>query len=305
MAYATLRNFNADFASRGAGRITLRDVEPGEERKALIGERGNLEVEVLGPWLAAPAAGERGACSSYMVHGGARVLLDCGPGAAALLQERDLTRSLDAIVISHMDSDHVLGLVPLANLLRTSAMLSGFGTPRKLPLYVPQEDGREVLASLERIWNPEAREEAAPFSDVFDLVEYGEEDDMSLDGMDIRFRRTRHHRPCFSPRVSDGRSVFVYSADTGYAPEMVDHAKDADLFLCEATLLEEHPRWAEEHGHLTGERAGKLAARAGARRLVLTHLGPDSKTNAENRRRAEAVFGGEVELAKSGEVYRI
>lgn len=266
-----------------------------------------MKVEILGPWLAAPATGSRGACSSYVVSGGgATVLLDCGPGSAMMLQERNLTQRLDAVVISHMDPDHVLGLVPLANLARSDALLSGRKRRRKLPLYVPREDGRDVLASLETVCTMASNRHAdvgergdSPFADIF---EYGEDVEALLVEMHIRFRRTRHHRPCYSPRISDDRSVFVYSADTGYTPEMVEQARGADLFLCEATLLEVHPHWTEEHGHLTGELAGRIAAQAGVSRLVLTHLGPDPKINLENLRRARVEFDGAVELAKCGKV---
>lgn len=286
---------------------------------------GGMRVEVLGPWLAAPAAGESGACSSYVVSGdsgngsagGATVLLDCGPGAAAELQRRDLTRRLDAIVVSHMDADHVLGLAPLANLRLASGLISGpRGYPR-IRLLVPEEDGADLLCALEAVFS---RVEDRPggvgsggggappdglFSAAFDIVGYSEDDELDLKGMNVSFRRTRHHRPCFSPRIGNGGATVVYSADTGYEVGMVSHARDADLFLCEATLLERHPHWTETHGHLTGELAGKMAREAGVGRLVLTHLGPDQETNAANLQRARAEFGGAVELARTGSVFHI
>lgn len=71
------------------------------ETKGMALESWNMEVEVLGPWMTAPAEGMAGACSSYVVSGGSTVLLlDCGPGTLQRLQQRDLTRRLDAIVIS-------------------------------------------------------------------------------------------------------------------------------------------------------------------------------------------------------------
>jgi ribonuclease BN (tRNA processing enzyme) len=54
---------------------------------------------------------------------------------------------------------------------------------------------------------------------------------------------------------------------------------------------------------MTGAQAAEVAHRAGARRLVLTHVGPWPERNAENVRRARERFGGEVELAATGAVY--
>ena len=51
-------------------------------------------------------------CSSYLVEaGGARILLDCGSGAFAALQELD-PRPLDAVVLSHLHFDHCADLIP-------------------------------------------------------------------------------------------------------------------------------------------------------------------------------------------------
>ncbi|MCB9663400.1 MAG: ribonuclease Z [Alphaproteobacteria bacterium] len=49
-------------------------------------------------------------------------------------------------------------------------------------------------------------------------------------------------------------------------------AADVDLLICESTFLQEDEREAHEYGHMTAADAGRLAAAAGARRLVLTHF---------------------------------
>lgn len=283
----------------------------------MVRESERMKVEVLGPWVVAPVAGTTGACSSYVVSGASTVLLDCGPGTVPLLQQRDLTRRLDAIVISHMDPDHVLGLVELANLRMSARLLSHAHEPRGLRLFVPREDGVRTLAALESVWangealltKPEDHIDRVAtsrnrFAEAFHLVEYGEDDSVELEGLSITFQRTNHARACFSPRLTDGSgATIVYSADTGYAPEMIRHAKGADLFLCEATLLETHPYWTERHGHLTGELAGKLAAEAGVRRMILTHLGPNQKENLANLENARGEFDGTVDLAQAGSVF--
>lgn len=278
-----------------------------------------MKVEILGPWGPAPAAGEEGACSSYVVSGGgATVLLDCGPGTVSLLQERDLTRRLDAVVILHMDPGHMLDLVPFSTLGALNGLYQGTTEWERPRLYVPREGGLETLSALNAVWFRNGKMPGTVgdgsdgvdpylkrFAEVFELEEYGEDDRVEVKGMSLTFQRTRHPVPCFAPRLTDGGVSVVYSSDSGYAPELAAHAAGADLFLCEATFLETHPYWTEEHGHMTGELAGRLAAEAEVGRLVLTHLSPDARQNEANLRRARGEFGGTVDLASARSVFHL
>lgn len=49
-------------------------------------------------------------------------------------------------------------------------------------------------------------------------------------------------------------------------------AEGVDLLVCESTYMDSERSEAYERGHLTAGEAGKIAARGGARRLVLTHF---------------------------------
>lgn len=270
----------------------------------------SLKVEVLGP--------RAGRASYLVVSGGTTILLDCGPGTLPLLEERGLTQRLDAIVISHMDYDHMLDLLPLAGLASLSALFPGVADWRKPRLFVPRDGGAETLADLSAVWYGDGSPHAASrertnevvshqnrFTAAFDVVKYGEEDQLALGAMTMRFRRTRHSSTCFAPRVTDGRSTVVYSADSGYAPELAAHAEGADLFLCEATFLEHQPALTQQHEHMTGEEAGRLAAEASVGRLVLTHLGFDPQENVTNLTKAKSKFGGVVDLAQEGNIFYV
>jgi ribonuclease BN (tRNA processing enzyme) len=74
----------------------------------------------------------------------------------------------------------------------------------------------------------------------------------------------------FGFRVSaDGRTL-AYSGDSGPCGELPELARDADLFLCEATLLAANPEGGVR-GHLAADEALAAFREAGARRLLLTH----------------------------------
>ena len=79
-------------------------------------------------------------------------------------------------------------------------------------------------------------------------------------------------------------------------------AEGADLLLAEASFraCDENPPGI----HLTGEDAGHLAARAGVRRLVVTHVPPwfDKQGMLDE---AQAVWEGPAELARAGATYDV
>ncbi len=70
-------------------------------------------------------------------------------------------------------------------------------------------------------------------------------------------------------RVQAERLV-AYSGDSGPCDPLAELARDADLFLCEATL-ERGELEGDDRGHLDPHEVATAAAAGGAARLVLTH----------------------------------
>ena len=66
--------------------------------------------------------------------------------------------------------------------------------------------------------------------------------------------------------------IFAFVMDTRLCDGAVALADGADLLVCESTFLECDADLAAAYGHLTAAQAARLAAEAGARRLVLTHF---------------------------------
>lgn len=64
---------------------------------------------------------------------------------------------------------------------------------------------------------------------------------------------------------------FAIVIDTLPCKNAVHLARDANLFLCESTYLEEHADLAANHYHLTAKQAAMIAKEAGAQTLILTH----------------------------------
>jgi ribonuclease BN (tRNA processing enzyme) len=71
-------------------------------------------------------------------------------------------------------------------------------------------------------------------------------------------------------RITDGLTTLAYSADSAPSEQLVEMARGADLFLCEATLIDSDAD-SLPRGHLSADEAVAAFEAAGARRLLLTH----------------------------------
>lgn len=118
----------------------------------------------------------------------------------------------------------------------------------------------------------------------------------------VRTEKLCHPVDTFGIRVEHNGRALTYSGDTGTCEALAELAEGSDLFLCEASFI--HGKEDIPDLHLNGREAGEYAARAGAGRLVLTHIPP--WTDAErNLADAREVYDGPVELAVPGAVYEI
>jgi len=90
--------------------------------------------------------------------------------------------------------------------------------------------------------------------------------------------------------------IVAYVMDTGVCAEAIELAADADLLIIEATFLPSETEIARYAGHLTAADAGRIAAEAGVRRLLLTHF---SQRYADTRPFADEAarhFTGDIVL---------
>ncbi len=245
-----------------------------------------LSATVLGCSGTYASAG--GACSGYLVRSDTTAAwLDCGPGTLGNLQRHvDLGR-LDALVVTHAHPDHWLELPVLRNALKYGSGRTG------LPVYAPAEV-RTVADGLV----PDGLEPTFSWRTVADG------DTAELGDLRLKFSRTDHPVETLAVRVDaphgeGGARSLAYSSDTAAGWSLGALGGPVDLALCEATMP---PGTEGSSPHLTGRQAGALAADAGARRLLLTHLWPTAEPEA-HRRDAEATFGAPVELALPHERY--
>lgn len=85
-----------------------------------------------------------------------------------------------------------------------------------------------------------------------------------------------------------GQSM-AFIMDTRPCAGALELADGVDLLVCESTYLHSEVELAEEYAHMTARQTGELAARAGARRLVLTHFSARYQDNEAFAQEASAV----------------
>jgi ribonuclease BN (tRNA processing enzyme) len=263
-----------------------------------------LRITVLGKSPSWQDAG--GACSGYLIETErTKVLLDCGNGVFGKLRQRADYTELDGVIISHLHADHFLDLVPYAYALIYS--------PRQQPVPVHTWEGTDNPARPRLVAPPGAVETFRRvvgawgnddlIESAFRIEEYSPGDRVELGDISASFHPVPHFVETFAVRIgSEGSGDLVYSADTRPGDEIIAAARGADLLIIEGTLP--RPERTGHRGHLTPEEAGEHAQRAGAKRVVITHIS-DELGDDWAREQGEKGFGGPVEIAREGATYEV
>ena len=254
-----------------------------------------MRLTVLGRSPASPNPGE--ACAGYLVSGGgARILLDIGPGVVSQLVRQHHPDQLDAVMVTHMHADHMLDLVTLRYVYpwRTRPK------EERLRVVLPPGSADQLLDLARGVGNPRH------FEDCFRLSEHDGSTPLALGGLSVIPIRTQHYIPCWGFRVEADGGRMAYTGDTAPSDGLDDLADGADLLLSEATLrsLDDDAAAPEPRGHLLPSEAGAAARAGGARRLLLTHLPADGDGDWARVQAAET-FGADVEVAEPAQTYEV
>ena len=217
-------------------------------------------VTVVGSGTSAPQP-ETPASGILVETASTAILIDCGQGVIrGMMAIRD-PRDLDAIVVGHLHADHFIDLVSLRYLLPWA----GF-TGRRVQVLLPP-GGRERMAELAAAIS----ERVGFFDDALDVREYDPATELTIGDLEVGFIPGRHYVPAWGCGLEDaaGRRIVV-SGDTGPNDTLAEVARDADLLIVEATLLDS----AEDdpvRGHLTIDEAIGIGRIARVGRTVLVH----------------------------------
>lgn len=254
-------------------------------------------LTVLGCSGSAP--GPNAATSGYVVEsGGARLVLDLGYGTLAALQATRDPFDVDALLFSHLHPDHCADFSGYVVLRRYHPAPPVDPRRRRLAVYGPG-DTRERLIAGYACNAVEAAD--TDLSDLFAFLEYGDTA-TEIAGFTVTAARVDHPCEAYGVRIERGGRSLCYTGDTGLCDALVRLADGVDTLLSEASWTDGPDRPAGLH--MSGRQAGELAAKAGAGRLVVTHV-PPWTDKAAVLAEARQAFPGDVVLASAGAEYRV
>jgi ribonuclease BN (tRNA processing enzyme) len=231
-----------------------------------------LRLTFLGAGDAFGSGGRLQTCLCLDGPGG-RALLDCGATSLVAMKRAGIDPStVGWVLLTHLHGDH-FGGVPFL-------VLDGQFGRRETPLVVAGPPGTEarVSAAMEVLFPGSSSAERRFRTE---LVELASGVATEIGPLTITAFPVEHASgaPSLALRVAWGEKVVAYSGDTEWCEALVEAGRGADLFVCEAYTFERRIRY-----HLDHKTLARNLARVGARRVILTHLGPEMLA-----RRADAV----------------
>jgi ribonuclease BN (tRNA processing enzyme) len=262
---------------------------------------------------APPASLRRGGPAHLIEGGGATVLVDCGSGVAqALLRAGKSGVMIDALVVTHLHSDHIVDFYQLI----ITSWHQGRVKPWRVISTVPVIKALEAqYAAFKDERDLRIAYEARPSSSGLDLEfeELVEGQIAGLGALELSAFLVDHApvAPAFGLIATLDGTKLVFSGDTRPCAALERAAADADVLVTEVFVDREMPVTAGIRSvqtvaavrdyHMTPHQIAAMATRAGARMVALTHLVPPGADSAALVREiAGHGYAGPVICAEDG-----
>ena len=243
-------------------------------------------------------AGPSSPASCYLVqaeHEGRtwNLVLDLGNGALGALQRHIDPLAIDAVVLSHLHSDHCLDLCGLYVVQKYYPTV----VPRaRIPVYGPPRTS-ERMARAYDLTPPDG------MHGEFDFRELVDREALRIGPFTVTPHLVSHPGEAYGIRVEADAKVLAYTGDTDTCDALKALCHNATLVLADSAFID--GRDDAQGIHLSGSRAAQAAVDAeGVRRLMLTHI-PPWNDPAVCRAQAAAVWPGDVELAEPDAVHEL
>lgn len=258
-----------------------------------------MKLTLLGTGIPAPTAQRQGSANLLEI-GEQFLLVDAGRGTTTQLARIGLAPAVvDHVFITHHHFDHISCL--------DDVLLSAWNGGRTDPIHVfgPPGTADIVKTLLHQVYRRDVEYrllEAERFGsfppDLRDLVvtrDLGAGDVAEGPGWSVRADFVEHGHalgltqeewPCLGYRLEAEGSVVAFSGDAIACDALDRLAEDADVlvhccYLADIEIDSHERRMLTDHVLAGSVQAGGTAARAGVKKLVLTHLAPKSPAALE------------------------
>jgi len=214
------------------------------------------------------------------------ILFDFGFGALRQLARVGFDpRQVSHAFFSHRHPDHVGDLAALLFFYRYD------GKPRnsRLTLYGPRGFKRfvERLIKAHQPWL-----KARSFQ--MKVLELEEKSLVRGSKWRVRAREVPHSTEAVAYRLDSKHGSMCYTGDTTYDAGIARFASEASVFVAECTL----PDGAKTSGHMRVSEAIELGVRSKAKKVILSHLSPESEKAAKKAIKGKRAFKLAADLMK-------
>lgn len=222
-----------------------------------------MRVRFLGSGDAFGSGGRLQTCI-LLESGGFRCLVDCGASSLIALKRAAIDpNDIDTILVTHLHGDH-FGGIPFV-------VLDGQFSRRSRRLLVAGPPGltERVTRAMEVFFPGSSRAQRRFATEFFELAEGTPR---AVGPLRVTPYEVVHAcgAPPYALRIElDGRTI-AYSGDTEWTDRLIPAAAGADLFISEAYCYDKAVRFHLDYATLAQRRS-----ELGAKRLIITHMGPD------------------------------
>ena len=264
-----------------------------------------IRVTLLGTGTPLPIMGRFGP-SILVEAGNEKLIFDAGRGAMQRLFQLGVSfADITGVLLTHLHSDHTVGL---PDLWLTGWLISSRAKP--LELWGPAGT-RKMAAGLQSAYSFDldirARDDGVPPAGGRIVAhDIGEQVVFDRDGVKVTAFLVDHGivRPALGYRVDAGGHSVVLSGDTRYSPNLIAHARGADLLIHEVGLAsaeqmskDPHTRSIIAH-HTTPEDAARVFNAVRPKLAVFSHIVLRGATADEAVRATRLTYGGPLELGE-------
>ena len=249
--------------------------------------------------------------SAAVIVNGQPYLVDCGAGCVRQAAAAGLTMDrLTHLFLTHLHSDHTIGL---PDVVLTPAVT---GRQGPLSLWGPAGTRRMTELVLEA-WSQDVRtrlhggEPSLAAAYGVEVAEFAagpvyEDENARVSGFEVQHGSWEN---AFGLRFETPDRVIVFSGDTTYCPNLIEHARGSDVLVHEVYsskgLAARTPEWQAYHStfHTSSFEVGKIAKEVKPKLLILYHVLPFGRPEEEVAEEVRSVWDGDVRLAQDLEVY--
>ncbi len=287
--------------------------QPAKTNKDSLPDSGAvIRVSLLGTGTPKPIMERFG--PSILVQAGKETLLfDAGRGCLQRLTQLNLSyQKIDALFLTHLHSDHIVGLPDL--------WLTGWLTSRRttpIALFGPVGTAK-MIEHLEeafaydikiRIEDDKAPAEGSKFlvNEIKEGVIY------EKNGVKVIAFEVDHFPvvPAFGYRIEYNKHSVVLSGDTRYSENLIKYAKETDLLIHEVVLPPDSinksdPKLSIIAHHTTPPQAGKIFNEVKPKLAVYSHISnPYGRNEQEIVKQTKAIYPGPVILGQDLMIFSI